>query len=560
MAIPSQNPPEAATVAAHEAPSPAAYRQAYRPQLSFTPARNWMNDPNGLVYHDGEYHLFYQYNPNDDVWGDMSWGHAVSPDLLHWAQLPVALLIEKDAQGDITQSFYSGSAVLDSANTSGLGLLGQAVMVAIYTGVYPQAMTLANGKQVQEGQQSQSLAFSQDRGRSWTQYAGNPVIALPPDAYGDEYREFRDPKVFWYAPENKWVMVVVIAQRHKALLYSSPNLIDWAFMSEFGPVSAIGGVWECPDLFALPVDGDAANSKWVLIINLNPGGPAGGSGAQYFIGHFDGRTFVLDAPDPAAAARVAHAGAPKVMTVHDNDDVHWLDYGPDFYAAVTWNGAPGDKRVLIGWMSNWLYARQVPTAPWRSAQSVPRALGLRTIDGQVRLVQQPVDGFEQLRGQLLLDIEGHALAAGVTALDAAHTRGGAVDIEVLLDPGSAQCAGLLVHTGDNGDETVVGYDRELGLVYVDRSRSGNVAFYEGFAARHAAPVPLRDGAIRLRILVDTASVTVFAGANEAVLTSQVFPAQGSDDIALFAEGGQAMVRQLKIWSLASIHAMGDDGA
>lgn len=521
------------------------YREAHRPQLSYSPARNWMNDPNGLLYHDGEYHMFYQYNPNGDLWGDMSWGHAVSRDLVHWTELPVALQVEKDAQGALTQSFYSGSAVVDHGNSSGLGSNGQAPMVAIYTSVYAEARTLANGAGVRQGQQSQSLAFSVDRGRSWTQYAGNPVLALPPAAYQDEYREFRDPKVFWYAPHAKWVMVVVLAMQHKALWYASKDLIEWEFMSEFGPVGAIGGVWECPDLFELPVDGEAANCKWVLVININPGGPAGGSGVQYFIGQFDGQRFLAD---PVAA----DAGAPVVLTAQPGEHVHWLDYGADFYAAVSWNDAPDGKRVMVGWMSNWLYARQVPTAPWRSAQSVAREVTLRTIDGQARLIQQPVAAFGQLRREVLLDVAGQDVAAGVTALAPARTV--SADIELLLDPGRALRAGVLVHTGANGEQTAIGYDRALGQVYIDRSDSGDAGFSDIFAARHAAPVALHDGAIRLRILVDSASVTVFAGAGEVVLTSQIFPGAGSDGMALFAEGGQASVRQLTVWSLASIWA------
>ena len=532
---------------------PRAYLEAFRPQLSYSPARNWMNDPNGLLYHDGAYHLFYQYNPNGDVWGDMSWGHAVSADLVHWSELPVALQVEKDADGAITQSFFSGSAVVDHNNSSGLGSNGQAPMVAIYTSVYPGAMTLANGTHVRQGQQSQSLAVSLDSGGSWTQYAGNPVLALPPAAYQDEYREFRDPKVFWYAPQAKWVMVVVLAMQHKALWYASKDLIAWEFMSEFGPVGATGGVWECPDLFELPVDGDAANSKWVLVINLNPGGPAGGSGAQYFIGQFDGQRFVAD---PVVAGHGARAGAPVVVTAQPGEHVHWLDYGADYYAAVSWNDAPDGKRVMIGWMSNWLYARQVPTAPWRSAQSVARDVSLRSIDGQIRLIQQPVAAFAQLRRDVLLAVAGQAVAAGVSAL--APACAGIADIELLLDPGSALRAGVLVHTGANGDQTVIGYDSALGQVYVDRSGAGDASFSDIFAARHAAPVALRGGAIRLRILVDSASVTVFAGDGEAVLTSQIFPGTGSDGMALFAEGGQATVRQLTVWSLASIWA--PDGA
>ncbi len=545
----------------HTATEAAAYREAYRPQLSFSPARNWMNDPNGMVYHDGEYHLFYQYNPHASVWGDMSWGHAVSTDLLHWRELPVALMIEKDAQGEITQSFFSGSAVVDVTNTSGLGSAAQPAMVAVYTSVYPQARTLANGRHVLAGQQSQSLAYSLDRGRSWVQYAGNPVLALPPEKYHDEYRDFRDPKVFWYAPERKWVMVAVVALRHTAVLYSSKDLIHWEFMSEFGPAGAVGGVWECPDLFELPLDDDAANSKWVLVINLNPGGPAGGSGAQYFVGQFDGKRFRADAAAvaPAAsaapAARLAAAGSGQavVATTRPGEAVQWLDHGPDFYAAVTWNGAPDGRRVLIGWMSNWQYANKVPTTRWRSAQSLPRELALRRIDGQVRLVQRPVRGLEQLRRELLVAIATLRLAPGEVALTQTPCVSRApFDIDLLLDPGSAAQAGVKVHTGAGGEQTVVGYDRARGEVFIDRRRAGDAAFDPAFAARHAVALPLRAGAVRLRILVDTASVTVFAGAHEATLTSQVFPGPGSDGLALFAEGGQATVRDMHVWSLDSI--------
>lgn len=519
------------TVAGTLAAAPATYREPHRPQLSYSPARNWMNDPNGLVYCDGEFHLFYQYNPNAQVWGDMSWGHAVSTDLLHWRELPLALPVEKDEQGAITQCFYSGSAVLDVANTSGLGASGVAPMVIIYTGVYPQAGTLAHGGQVREGQQSQSLAYSLDRGRSWTQYAGNPVLALPPEHYRDEYREFRDPKVFWYAPQSTWVMVVVVAHRHTALFYASSDLLQWELTGEFGPAGATGGVWECPDLFELPVDGDAARSKWVLVINLTPGGPAGGSGAQYFIGQFDGRTFHADAAAGAAPVR-------------------WLDHGPDFYAAVSWNDAPDGRRLLIGWMSNWLYAKQVPTAPWRGAQSVVRELALRTIDGQVRLVQQPVAALAQLRGAELPGAGEYVTGAGAEAHE--HVCAAPAEIELVLEPRGAQRAGVKLHVGANGQHTVVGYDCARGAVYVDRRHAGDASFDPAFAACHAAPVTLRDGALSLRILLDRASVTVFAGAHDVVLTSQVFPSPGNDGLVLFAEGGQARVRQLRIWPLASI--------
>lgn len=522
--------------------------EPYRPQLSYSPASRWMNDPNGLVYHDGEYHLFYQFNPNGNSWGDMSWGHAVGTDLVHWTELPVALAAEKNAHGDVTQMFFSGSIVVDPANTSGFGQDGKPAMVAMYTSVYPQAMTLGNGKAVRAGTQGQSLVYSIDRGRSWTQHAGNPVIELPPAPYQDEYREFRDPKVFWYEPERKWVMVAALPLRHKALLYSSTDLRNWKYMSEFGPANAIGGMWECPDLFELPVDGDPARRKWVLTMNLNPGGPAGGSGAQYFIGQFDGTAFRAD----GATAPTGAAAGSRAASAQPGGIVNWLDFGADFYAAVTWNGAPDGKRILVGWMSNWLYAQQVPTAPWRSAQSVARELTLRTLDGQVRLIQQPVAAFDRLRGKLLYAATGRDMQQGGAGSARLDAEGRPVDILLSFDPGTAQRSGVKVHVGANGEETVVGYDRLSGQVYIDRSKAGDGTFWPGFAARHAAPLALRDGMVKLRILVDTASVTVFAGENEVTLSDQVFPAAASSAITLFAEGGAATAQELKVWALKSI--------
>ncbi|MBW8897878.1 MAG: glycoside hydrolase family 32 protein [Massilia sp.] len=515
---------------ASRSPDPAAtHDEPFRPQLSFSPQRNWMNDPNGLVYHDGEYHMFYQYNPNRDVWGDMSWGHAVSTDLLHWTELPLALPVEKDAGGGITQMFFSGSAVVDHANTSGLGQPGKPAMVAIYTAVFPQARTVG-GKPLRAGTQAQSLAYSLDRGRTWAQYAGNPVIPAPPAQYAAEYREFRDPKLFWYEPGHKWVLATVAAQQHKALFYSSRDLIHWEWTGEFGPAGATGGVWECPDLVELPVDGDPTRRKWVLIISLNQGGPAGGSGMQYFVGDFDGKTFTRD--------RGAAGDAPQ-----------WLDYGADFYAGVTYNDAPGGRRLLVGWMNNWLYAEKVPTAPWRSAQSLPRELGLRTVSGQVRLVQQPIGEAQGLRGPLLYGAPARSIARGAQVVPLAGAARAPLEMRMLLDPGSASRTG--VRLGQDA-YTEIGYDATRGVVYVDRTRSGKTDLHPQFAARHAAPVGLRDGGLPLRILVDRGSVTVFAGDGEVVLTDQVFPTPGETGISLFSEDGNAQVRDLNVWSLNSI--------
>jgi fructan beta-fructosidase len=513
----------------------AVYHENHRPLLSYSPARNWMNDPNGLVFHRGEYHLFYQYNPNANTFGDTSWGHAVSPDLLHWTELPVAMQAEKDAKGELTQLFFSGSAVVDYANTSGLGQPGTPAMIAMYTAVFPQGRT-QGGKTIQPGTQAQSLAYSLDRGRSWTQYPGNPVIELPPSPYAAEYRDFRDPKLFWYEPQKKWVVVMVVPKLRKALLYSSRDLLKWELMSEFGPAGSIDGDWECPDLFELPVDGDPARRKWVLVMSQNLGHPASGSGTQYFVGDFDGTSFTWD--------RAASDGK-----------VQWLDYGADFYAGATYNGVPDGRRLMVGWMNNWLYGQQVPTTPWRSAQSVPRELGLSTMDGKIRLVQQPLAELKRLRARRLHQAAAVQVAPGAHPALPLKGAGVPLEIELRLQPGSAPHSGIRVRA-HGGQYTEIGYDREQGAVYLDRSRAGQADFHPQFAARHYAPVKLRDGKLPLRILVDGGSVTVFAGQGEAVLTDLVFPDRKANGVALFSEGGTAGVTDLSVWSMTPIQPHG----
>ncbi|MGH7978568.1 MAG: glycoside hydrolase family 32 protein, partial [Limisphaerales bacterium] len=247
------------------------YTEPFRPQFHFTPDKNWMNDPNGLVYYAGEYHLFYQYNPFGDTWGHMSWGHAVSLDMVHWKHLPLAL-----AEADNVMIF-SGSAVVDWHNTSGFGKNGQPPMVAIYAGNYTNKPL-----------QNENIAYSNDRGRTWTKYSGNPVIDIGS-------KDFRDPKVFWYEPTKRWIMVVALSVEHKISIYDSQNLKQWTHLSDFGPAGSTSGVWECPDLFSLPVNGDANQIKWVLIVSVGSGAPAGGTGVQYFVGNFDGTNFIQDA-------------------------------------------------------------------------------------------------------------------------------------------------------------------------------------------------------------------------------------------------------------------------
>lgn len=488
------------------------FTEDHRPQYHFTPATNWMNDPNGMVRApDGTYHLFFQHNPQGTTWGHMSWGHATSPDLVHWTHRPVALHEEDN------EMIFSGSAVYDAQNTSGFGTADNPPLVAIYTSHYTLAEDSVN--------QAQSLAFSTDGGDTWTKFAGNPVLDHPdPD--------FRDPKVFWYAPDEKWVMALVLSQQHKVQFYESTNLRDWALLSTFGPTGATGGIWECPDLFELPVEG-TDDSRWVLEVDLNPGAVAGGSGGQYFVGSFDGTRFAAEQPS------------------------RWIDYGADFYAGVTWANMP-ERRVFLAWMNNWLYAQDIPTSPWRSAQSLPRTLTLRQDDDRMRLVQTPVQELTQLRGEAtrLTDAE---IPDGTQSISDRGIRGKAMEIQATFDVGTADSLGLKVRRGD-GEETVIGIAPATGEIFVDRSRSGVTDFHPDFAATHAGPVPVGDdGRVTLRVFVDWSSVEVFADGGATAITDRIFPSPSSDGVALFASGGPARLVSLTAWPMASIWNPPEDG-
>jgi fructan beta-fructosidase len=822
---------------------PAEYNQTYRPQFHYSPQKNWMNDPNGLVYYKGVYHLFYQYNPQGSQWGNMSWGHATSKDLVHWEEQPLAIPQTFNSEGQSIEDIFSGSAVVDTNNTSGFGTKANPPMVAIYTSAYTGAHpTLA-------GRQAQSLAYSLDEGQTWTKYSGNPVLDI-------NSREFRDPKVFWYAPAKEWRMVVVRSVERKADIYGSPNLKDWTHLSEFGPAGAVGGVWECPDLFPLAVDGDPSNVKWVLVINLNPGSIAGGSGGQYFVGDFDGTTFTSDepatytppagtviqdfeaatfgswtttgtafGPGPAAGgidgqqavtgyegqqlANSFHNGDGTVGTLtspdftvnqsylnfligggnHPNvpgtqlsseppegtllfegfefpDDTnlaeagwtltgdflpdrnpstsggegaigrkrlntweggplgddnqgtlsspafeitdnylnfllggggrsdgslqaelvvdgqvvktatgsndgilnwknwdvsayrgqeavlrikdqatggwghltfdhpvlgptaalprsvettvnlvvdgqivrtatgsdsetldwvgwdlrdlegerariqiidnntggwghvladqftfanapaqsatqraHWLDYGRDFYAGVTFNNVPKNRRIMIAWMNNWQYAGSIPTDPWRSAMSVPRDLGLQTVGDDVRLKSTPVRELQKLR-QRPYKLKSTRLVEGTTRLTNPRAKGDTIEVIAKFRARNAEKFGLRVRTG-NGQRTVIGYDVDRGGIYVDRTRSGDVSFSPSFPSVEFAPVKLSNGYITLRVVVDRSSVEVFEGRGRVTITDQIFPDRDSQGIQLFSQGGRAQLEDLTVWKLRS---------
>ena len=329
------------------APSPAGlYHEQYRPQIHYTPAKNWVNDPNGMVYQNGTWHLYYQYNPYGNNWGNMSWGHATSKDLIHWTEQPVAL--EKDQLGDI----FSGSAVIDKNNTAGFG---KDALVALYTSAGEK--------------QQQSLAYSTDGGLTFTKYSNNPIIA------NTTRNDFRDPKVFWHEPTGKWIMCLALGWQYGIEFWSSSDLRSWKFESAFSTDIKLcnRGQWECPDLIPLDYKG---GKKWVLIVNLNPGGPKSGSGIMCFVGDFDGKTFAADPLDYPM----------------------WMDFGMDNYAGVTWSNAPGDKKILLGWMNNWKYSGAVPCSPWRSAFTLPRELSLVNFDGKPTIASRVIDDIDKIAG------------------------------------------------------------------------------------------------------------------------------------------------------------------
>lgn len=485
----------------------------YRPAFHYTAERNWLNDPNGLVYLNGTYHLFYQHNPFGPDWGNMSWGHATSPDLVHWKEQPVAIPCDEQ------EAVFSGSAVFDEHNTSGFGTAANPALVAVYTSAYSDLSPRA-------GRQAQSLAYSLDEGLTWTKYSGNPVLDRAS-------ADFRDPKVFWYdgGAGSYWVMVAVEAAQRQVVLYKSGNLRDWEYLSTFGPANATGGVWECPDLFELPVDGNPEETRWVLIVNINPGGIAGGSAGQYFLGTFDGVTFRSESTVTEGLQQ-------------DNSrmrDYGWLDWGRDYYAAVSFSNVPGGRRIMIGWMNNWDYARQTPTGAWRSAMSLPREVFLTRTNGRIVLRQAAVDPFDaQVSGTVSLGPQ--PLAPGVLQLPVAAE---AARIDLELEPGPAASVGVMLRSG-GGAATVIRYDASEGLLKLDRRRSGHVDFHQSFPSVETVAVPLQDGRLRLQVFLDRCSVEVFAQDGVATMTDLVFPAEAGTGMALFAEGEGARLVALAV--------------
>jgi fructan beta-fructosidase len=502
--------------AAAAAATDALYSEQYRPQFHFSPPQQWMNDPNGMVYDHGEFHLFYQYNPYSNKWGPMHWGHAISRDLLHWQHLPIALY--PDRLGTI----FSGSAVVDAANTAGFGSRAHPALVALYT--YHDHLSENLGH---TGFQSQGLAFSLDHGRSWTKYSGNPVLTNP------GVRDFRDPKLFWHAATRRWIAALAVAD-HVAF-YSSRDLRHWVHESDFGhDQGAHGGVWECPDLIAMQVDG-RSQGRYVLLVSIGKGGPNGGSATQYFVGDFDGHRFIADAPRSDRSAAVPR----------------WLDYGTDDYAGSTWSGgARGDRRQLfIGWMSNWQYATDVPTQRWRSAMTLPRELRLVDDGRGPGLRSRPIAELAALRRTTAV-IGPRTIAAPFDLTQAAKIHSGLLELDIDLDTTGAPSSELQF-ANQRGERTIFRLNAAERRFELDRSASGAVGFSPVFAAVQSAPWPGTDQRVRLHIYLDQSSIEIFINDGETVFTALVFPATPYDSVTLRGSGSFAL-NAATVYELGSV--------
>lgn len=434
-------------------------REKFRPSYHHTPLYGWMNDPNGMFYKDGEWHLYYQYNPYGSLWENMTWGHSVSKDLIHWEALPLA--IEADAIGTI----FSGSCVVDKNNTAGFG---KDAIIAFYTSAAES--------------QTQSMAYSTDGGRTFTKYDKNPVVTFnAPD--------FRDPKVFWYEGTNRWIMMLAVGQEMQ--IWSSANLKDWNKESSFGSeYGCHGGVWECPDMLKI---GD----KWVLICNINPGGPFGGSATQYFVGDFDGKKFTCES-------------MPKVTK--------WLDYGKDHYATVSFSNAPDGRITVLAWMSNWQYANQVPTKQFRSANSIARDLGLFKDGEETYVSVTPSKEMLAVRG--------------------AKIKKPSATCEIIVDvKGTME----LTLSNAKGEQVVMNYDAQKQTFAMDRTKSGDSSFSEAFSATTVAPT--HGNMKQLRIFIDNCSIEAFASDGKMAMTNLVFPNEPYNNIKV--KGGKATIYEIK---------------
>lgn len=472
----------------------------YRPLFHHTPIYGWMNDPNGMFYKDGLWHLYYQYNPYGSKWQNMTWGHSVSSDLVNWRHLPPAL--RPDGLGSI----FSGSCAIDHDNTAGYG---EDAVIALYTSAGTSQM--------------QSLAASTDGGETFTKYGSNPVLTLESEA--------RDPNMFFNPATGEWNLVLAHALDHEMLFFTSPDLKEWTPVDSFGKgIGAQGGVWECPDLFELPVEG-TGDKKWVLLCNINPGGPFGGSATQYFIGDWDGHHFTpITRPDGSIATK-------------------WLDYGKDHYATVTWSDAPDSRRTAIGWMSNWEYAADVPTTQYRSANTLPREIGLFVgPDGDIYASSAPSPELEKIRGSRVVNAGSFNVGAKGRSFSLPTANSGICEILVDINPSQAPIVDLTL-SNQNGDKVTMAYDVKAHTISMDRTRSGRTDFSDSFPAVTVAPTYETDGRLSLRIYVDRSSIELFGNNGRAVMTNLVFPESPYTTLTISAPEQKAKIGKTVVYAL-----------
>ena len=470
----------------------------WRPAYHHTPLYGWMNDPNGMFYKDGVWHLYYQKNPYGSKWQNMTWGHSTSTDLINWEHQPDA--IRPDGLGAI----FSGSSVIDHNNTAGYG---EDAVIALFTSAGTSQM--------------QSFAHSNDNGQTFEVYPGNPIITLDTEA--------RDPNMFWNKETGEWNLILAHALEKEMLLFTSPDLKTWTLQSSFGKgLGAQEGVWECPDLFELEIPG-TGKTKWVLICNINPGGPFGGSAVQYFIGDFDGHTFTSDTnPDGTVPTK-------------------WLDYGKDNYALVSWSDAPDNRRTTVGWMSNWQYAADVPTTQFRSANTVPREMVLfEDADGELRVASVPSPELDKLRDKVVASAKDKAI--GQSPATYKLPSDGICEIDFTFRASDNDLVTFSIYNNE-GEKVVMKYDAKNHTMSFDRRESGVVDFSDKFPAITTSPTFEKDGKISVRLFIDKSSMELFGNNGQFVMTNLVFPNHPYTTLSMESKNGNATLEDLKIYSL-----------